>query len=83
MNRKAQVTIFVYFMIGLIFFVLGMALAPALTQTSGEAQTELNCTSSSITNEEQAICYQMDVMPSLYIGVLFGLGAMVLTRMVT
>jgi len=83
MNKKAQISIFVYFMIGVIFFVLGMALAPALTQTSNEAQTELDCTNSSISNENKAICYQVDVIPPFYIGILFGLSGIILSRMAT
>ncbi len=82
MNKKG-LAMMVYFMIGVVCFLLGMALAPVLTQTSGEAQTELNCSSSSITNQDKAVCYQMDVIPPFYIGILFGISSIILTRLVS
>ena len=48
MNKKGSLAI-VYFMIGVVFFFLGMALAPALVDTSGEAYDNLNCTNSTTT----------------------------------
>jgi len=81
MNKKGMAFL-IYFMIGVVCFVLGMALAPSLTETSNEAQTALNCSSSSISNQDKAVCYQMDVTPPFYIGILFGIAGIILTRMV-
>lgn len=80
MNKKGSPA-FVYFMIGILLFLLGLALAPALTTTSSEAQTQLDCTNSSISNQDKAVCYQMDTFSPLWIGVLFGLGGIILTRL--
>ena len=80
MNKTGSV-FFVYFMLGIVFFLLGLALAPALTQTSGEVQEELDCTNESISNQNKAICYQTDSMPPLYIGVIFGFGGLILGRL--
>ena len=81
MNKKGS-AFFVYMMMGVLFFVLGMALAPALTDTSNEARTELNC---SITNDSnyKAVCYQIDSMSPFYVGILFSLGGLILARIVT
>lgn len=79
MNKKGSTSI-VYFMIGVLFFLLGLALAPALSHTTSEAQTQLDCSNSSISNQDKAICYQVDTFNPLWIGVLFGLGGLILTR---
>jgi len=83
MNKKAQVSIFVYFMIGILCFVLGMALAPSLTQVSHESYISMNCSNSTISNQDKANCYQIDTFPPFYIGIIFGLGGIILTRVVT
>lgn len=82
MNNKGSV-VFVYFMLGIVFFVIGMALAPALVDTSGEAQTELNCANSSISNQDKSVCYQVDSFPALWLGVMFGFGGILLGRLIT
>ena len=81
MNKKGSLAI-VLFMIGIVFFVLGLALAPALVDTTNEARdsNNLNCSSDLISNQDKAICYQVDTFPILYIGLLFGLGGIILGR---
>jgi hypothetical protein len=81
MNKKG-IAAFYFFMIGIVFFLLGLALAPALVDTSGEAQTELDCTNNSISNQDMSVCYQIDSIPPLYVGVIFGLAGMILMRLV-
>lgn len=80
LNDKRGLVAIYLFMIGIVFFFLGMALAPALTETSGEVQTDLDCTNSSISNQNKAICYQVDSMPPLFVGILFGFAGMILGR---
>ena len=81
MNKKGS-AIFVYLMVGVLFFILGLALAPALTQTTGEAQTDLNCSSATISNQDKAVCYQMDSLTPFFTAILFGLGGLVLTKII-
>jgi len=68
-------------MIGVVFFVLGLALTPALTQASDEAthSTELNCSSPSISDQDKAVCDSIDIQPFLFIGTIFGLAGVILT----
>jgi hypothetical protein len=80
MNKRGS-AFFVYFMLGIVFFLLGLALAPALTQTTGEAQTELDCSNESISNQNKAVCYQTDSMAPLFIGAIFGFAGIILGRL--
>jgi hypothetical protein len=74
---------FVYFMIGILFFVLALALAPSLTDTTNQARNSdnLDCSNSSISNQDKSVCYQVDSMPPLYLAFIFGLGGIILTRL--
>jgi len=83
-NNKGS-AIFVYFMIGIVLFVLALALAPVLTDTTDEARSTslLNCSDSSISNQDKAVCYQLDSIPPFYLAILFGLGGLVLSRIIS
>jgi len=81
MNKKAQANVFVYLMIGVVFFILGLALTPALTDITNEATstTQLNCTNtSSLTDQDKAVCTSIDIQPFLFIGTVFGLAGVLL-----
>ena len=79
-NKKAQANVFVLLMIGIVFFVLGLALTPGATDVTNEAMSseELNCSNASITDQDQAVCASLDVMPPLYFGTILGLAGVVL-----
>jgi len=80
-NKKAQGNVFVLLMIGIVFFVLGLALTPALTDITTEATstTQLNCSnSSSLTDQDQAVCTSLDIQPFLFMGTIFGLAGILL-----
>jgi len=81
MKNKYGMVAIVYFMIGVLFFLLGLALAPSLVDTVGEVRTDINCTNSSISNQDKAVCYQVDTFPPLFVGLLFGFGGIILTRL--
>ncbi len=72
----------VYIMLGIVFFLLGMALAPALTGTSNESREEMHCSWTNITNQDKAVCTQLDVISPFYIAILFGLSGIILSRVV-
>lgn len=76
---------FVAFMLGVLCFVLGMALAYPTQQVVNESMLNMNCTTnyltnSSISNQDRAICTQMDFMISLFVGLLFGLAGLLIGR---
>ena len=79
MNKKGF-AILVSLMLAVVFFILGMALAPALKDTTQEAMDSymLNCSSTSITQTTQAVCTSIDMFLPLFVGLIFGVaGALV------
>lgn len=86
MNKKGMAA-FYFFMIGIIFFLLGLALAPALSDVINgngvRGSDGLDCNNVSISNQDKAICYQTDAIPPLFIAVVFGLGSIILARLIT
>lgn len=78
-NKKAIMPIFAL-MMGIVFFVLGLALTPLLTDVTGEAtsSTQLNCSNSSISDQNKAVCTSLDIMPFLWMGVVFGLAGILI-----
>ena len=78
LNNRGQ-AMFVSLMLGVIFFIMGLALASPLNSVVSESLLQLNCTTnyltnSSIDNQTKAICTQIDMFLPLFIGTLFGLG---------
>jgi len=85
MNRKGTLA-FVYFMVGVLFFLLGLALTPVLNEViHGDnvmGVNGLDCSNESISNQNKAVCYMLDSFSPLVIGLLFGFGGIILARMV-
>lgn len=77
MNKKG-LAVFVAFMLAIVFFVLGMALAPPIKQTVSESMLQLDCSNSSISNQDKAVCTQLDFYTPLFTGVMFGLAGFLL-----
>ncbi len=77
MNKKGS-TIFVMLMLGFLFFILGMALAPALKDITSEARSDhlLNC-STTTDAQTKAVCTSIDIQ-QFYVGIIFGLAGMVI-----
>lgn len=80
-NKKGSAA-FVMLMLGIVFFVLGLALAPALKDvvTDSRSTAELNCTDPAVLANQQshAICTQIDIFQPLFIGLLFGLAGLLI-----
>lgn len=78
MNKKGQASIFFLIMMGVVFFFLGLALAPALNTTINESLDDpvLNC-STTTDDQTKAVCTSMD-MNKLYTGIIFGLAGIIL-----
>jgi len=80
MNKKGS-SIFFLLMIGIVFFILGLALTPILTDATTEYSTTsiLNCSnSSSLTDQDKAVCTSLDLQPFLFMGTIFGLAGLLL-----
>lgn len=79
MNKKGS-TVFFFLMIGITFFVLGLALTPGLRNVTNEAMEspELNCSDSSISDQNKTVCDSIDILPFLYFGTLFGLAGILI-----
>jgi hypothetical protein len=89
LNNKGSV--FIYgMMVGLIIIILGMALAPAVSQfTNGARNTTtadslgMNCSNSSISNFDKAACVSTD-LTLFYFGaaIIFIGGAIIISRII-
>lgn len=79
MNKKGFVLLFSLMMV-VVFFLLGLALAPALKGVTGEAMDSplLNC--STTTNDQIKIACDSIDMQQLFIGVIFGMAGLLLAR---
>ena len=75
MNKKGQNAFFLLSMF-IVFFVLGLALTPPLTDTTNKAMnsSQLNCSNSSISDQNKAVCTSIEIFPFLFLATLFGLG---------
>jgi len=78
MNKKGQM--FFLMMMGVVFFLIGLALTPALSEVVDEQMDSnlLNCSDASIGQQNKAVCTSLDITKFLFIGVIFGLGGMLL-----
>jgi len=81
MNKRGQV-IFVMLMLGVVFFILGMAIAPALVNTVDESLDDpmLNC-STTTDAQTKAVCSSMEAN-KLYVGIVFGLAGVLLVGVI-
>ena len=81
MNKRGS-TLFIMLSLGTLFFFLGLALAPALNEAIQESRNtvELNCSNTTISNQDRAVCTQIDMFTPLFTGVIFGLAGILLGR---
>jgi len=79
MNKRGT-SVFFLLMMGIVFFVLGLALTPALTEVTGESMSssELNCSNTSISDQDKAVCSSIDIQPFLFMGTIFGLAGILI-----
>ena len=80
LNKKAQLTYLFIFMMAIVFFVFGMAIAPALTQVSSESKNNpsLNCTQTNLTEQDKTNCTTQDIMPPFFVGIVFALAVLII-----
>lgn len=88
MNVRGQVR-FVAFMFALTIFIMAIAFAPAIQQTADQARNatlgntnsterQLDCDNSSIDDFKKASCVLVDVTPSYFVGMLFGIAGLII-----
>lgn len=84
-TKKGQVG-FISLMIGILLFILALALAFPLNEIiTGDnvmGENGLNCSSPNISNQDKAICTSTDSMQPLWFFVLVGLGGLAIWRVV-
>ena len=75
---KRGTSIFFLLMVGVVFFLLGLALTPAIMSVTNEATNtaELNCSDTSNTDQDKAVCTSLDIQQFLFIATIFGLAGM-------
>lgn len=83
MNNKKGTSIFLLLMLGMVCFVLGLALAKPTKDVVSESMLQLNCstdylTNTTITHQNRAYCTAMDMFNPLVVGVIFGLAGILL-----
>ncbi len=76
-NKKGSVILYTL-MLGVLLFLLAMAFAPALKNTTDEARDSelLNC-STTEDSQTKAVCTSIDIQ-QFYFGIVLGLAAIVL-----
>ena len=86
-SSKRGSAIIVYFMIGVLTFLVALALAAPTQEITNSDNVMgadgLDCSNESITNQDKAVCISIDIIPPIYTAILFGLGAMLVTRILS
>jgi len=81
MNKNGFAGFYVL-MLGIVCFVLGLALSPAvkeiITSDTVMGANGMNCSAVDISNQDKAICTSLDLFIPLFSGVIFGLAGMLL-----
>lgn len=73
MNLRGQ-TIFLAFMLAIVFFFLGLMIAPVLIHSVGAGRDVMDCNNSSITTSQKINCTAYDLVAPYIIGLLFAFG---------
>lgn len=79
MNKKAQGSLLVILMLGMVFFLLGLALSYPLNQVTSDSRTQMNC-SEVTAYQDKANCVVVDMFNPLLVGTILGLAGMILGR---
>jgi len=82
MDKKGS-SIFFILMMGVVFFLLGLALTPALVSITSEATNTgyFNCSAgneSLLNQQTKAVCTSLDIQQFLFIAVIFGLAGLLI-----
>lgn len=75
---KLGQTLFVAFMLGVVCFILGLALGKPMTDVVTDSMTQLDCSNSTITDQTKAVCTSLDLFVPLMTGLIFGLAGLLI-----
>lgn len=67
MNKKGQVQFYAY-MVGLVIFILALALAYPIRQAADTAMSSQDCTNESLDGFGKINCYATDLVPFYFVG---------------
>lgn len=77
MNKKGQ-TVFYFFMIGVIIFLLTFGLASSLIKNSDKVRVDMDCSNTSISTTEKISCTTVDLVAPFFLAILIGVGGTIL-----
>lgn len=77
MNKKGQ-TVFYFFMIGVIIFLLTFGLASSLIKNSDKVRVDMDCSNNSISTTEKISCTTVDLVAPFFLAILIGVGGTIL-----
>lgn len=78
MDSRGQVIIYTM-MVGLLIILLGLYLAPSVTEFTNSTMVSMQCNNSSISNFVSAACIAVDVGGFYFIGALILIGGAFIT----
>ena len=67
-------------MMGMVFFLIGLALTPVISEIVDESTSsaELNCSNESLGQQDRAVCTSIDMNKFLFLGTIFGLAGIII-----
>ena len=83
MMRSKRASVLLYtMMLGLLVILLALFLAPGVQDFTTQAMTDMNCSSSLISNYDKATCTVIDLNLFYFIGALIFIGGLIVTARV-
>lgn len=73
-NKKGQFQPFYLFMIAVIIFIVGFALASPLLNSSNHIRNDMNCSNGNLSVGQHVACTTIDIIPAWLIGLILSLG---------
>jgi len=64
---------FFLFMASIVIFILAFALAPSLSKSSNQAQSNMNCSNASIDASQKVACTTTDISTPFVVAIILGL----------
>lgn len=71
-NKKGQI-IFLSLMLGLTFFLIGLMIAPAISNSIASGRSIMDCSNTSIDTSQKINCTVFDLVLPYVVAVIFGL----------
>lgn len=72
-NKRGQ-TVFLSLMLAITFFIIGLMIAPAISNSVTNGRSNMDCSNTSIDTSQKINCTTYDLVLPYTIAVIFGLG---------